>query len=159
MPKKTYTQINSITLAVAGSSVTFGSIPQNFRDLRIVIAGTASTPANTTFRFNGDTGNNYIALVMSGNGSSPFSGTYAATSFMRFGALYTSLGNVVGDIMDYSATDKHKTALGRSSTAGNEVAAFAGRWANTSAITSVAVLTSTGTFATGTTFTLYGIEA
>jgi hypothetical protein len=63
--------------------------------------------------------------------------------------------------MDYSATDKHKTVLSRNNVAGGGVDAFANRWANTAAITSVEVRVSTGGqfFATPTTLSLYGVIA
>jgi hypothetical protein len=61
-------------------------------------------------------------------------------------------------IMDYSATDKHKSALTRTThTSQSVVEALASRWANTAAITSLAV--SGGTFNVGSTFALYGIVA
>jgi hypothetical protein len=60
-------------------------------------------------------------------------------------------------VMDYSATDKHKTVLARNASTVNSVNAHAARWANTGAITSIVVLTESSTFASGSTFSLYGI--
>ncbi len=160
MPTPTYTPLATVTLASTAATVTFSSIPATYRDLRIMIAGTTSAGVNTVLRFNGDTGNNYTGVLMSGNGSTATSGTYGAGSLLYFGALWTTVGNTYVDIMDYSATDKHKTILGRHSNAANEAGAHAGRWANTAAITSVTVLTaSAATYSTGTTFSLYGVIA
>ena len=160
MPTPTYTPLATVTLGTAAASVTFSSIPATYRDLRIVIAGTTSGGVNTGLRFNGDTGNNYTGLLMYGTGSSAASGTYGAGSFAYFGALWTTVGNTTVDIMDSSATDKHKTLISRYSTSANEVGAMAARWASTSAITSVTVLTaSAATYSTGTTFSLYGVIA
>ena len=160
MPTSTYTALANITLGSSASSVTFSSIPATYRDLRIMIAGTTSGGVNTVLRFNSDTGNNYTGVLMSGNGSTATSGTYGAGSLLYFGALWTTVGNTYVDIMDYSATDKHKTILGRHSNAANEAGAHAGRWANTAAITSVTVLTaSAATYSSGTTFALYGIAS
>jgi hypothetical protein len=61
--------------------------------------------------------------------------------------------------MDYSATDKHKTYLSRSNNADNGTTALTGRWANTSAITTVAISSQTGSIRTGTSISLYGIVA
>jgi hypothetical protein len=61
--------------------------------------------------------------------------------------------------MDYSATDKHKTVLVRSNAASTGVEAIAQRWASTAAITSILVFPSTGSWAAGGTFSLYGIVA
>jgi hypothetical protein len=61
--------------------------------------------------------------------------------------------------MDYSATNKHKTFLIRSGDK-DEVWALAGRWASTSAITSLRILDTGGqTFDSGSTFTIFGVIA
>jgi hypothetical protein len=58
--------------------------------------------------------------------------------------------------MDYSVTDKQKTVLSRTNSSfGTDITA--GRWASTSAITSVTVYPSSGDFEIGSTFALYGI--
>lgn len=160
MPTPTYTPLATVTLGSSASSVTFSSIPATYRDLRIMIAGTTSGGVNTVLRFNGDTGSNYTGVLMYGTGSSAVSGTFGAGSFAYFGALWTTQGNTYADIMDYSATDKHKTLISRYNSAANEAGAMASRWANTAAITSVTVLTaSAATYAAGTTLNLYGIAS
>jgi hypothetical protein len=66
----------------------------------------------------------------------------------------------VGQVMDYSATDKHKTILKRNG-GGNQdqVWGGAGRWANTGATTSLTLYYAIGNIAVGTTFSLYGIKS
>jgi len=159
----TYIALSTITLATATSSVTFGSIPQTYRDLVLVIfARSASTDSNLRLRFNGDSGSNYTYVRMFGNGSSAFSdstgssGLQVARLTQNNAAEY---GTGMNHIMDYSATDKHKTVLSRTGVASAFTFANAGRWANTAAITS---LTFTGydsgfDIGSGTTFSLYGI--
>ncbi len=95
---------------------------------------------------------------MSGGTGGASSGT--ATN-LAFNAVYGSnLSDAIAQIMDYSATDKHKTVLVRVGNVGNsEVGANAGRWASTAAITSVRVAPNDGTFSSGSTFNLYGIVA
>jgi hypothetical protein len=61
--------------------------------------------------------------------------------------------------MDYSATDKHKTVLSRANNAANGVTAIAGRWASTSAITSIVLTFQSSSLATGSTVALYGVSA
>jgi hypothetical protein len=157
MPKKTYTQINSVTLAATTSSVTFASIPQNFRDLVLVISGTASIATGITITHNGDTTNaNYTSVVAYGNGTSATSSTATNRNMI---SLFTQQSMGIIQFLDYSATDKHKTALARSDSASNETYALARRWANTAAITSLELGLTGGTFASATSFTLYGIEA
>lgn len=161
MPTPTYTPLANLTLSSSASSVTFSSIPATYRDLRIVIAGTTSAGVNTVLRFNSDSGNNYTGVLMYGTGSgSGTSGTFGAGSFAYFGALWTGQGNNTVDIMDYSATDKHKTLISRYNSAANEVGAMASRWASTSAVNSITILTaSAATYASGTTFAIYGIAS
>jgi hypothetical protein len=159
MPKKTYTQINSITLAASTSSVTFSSIPQNFRDLVLVANFTGSAAVeDVDIALNGDTGANYTRVAMYGNSgaTSSFSGTSRSVA----GIYGSNRSTTILNLMDYSATDKHKAILNRFSNAGiSEVVAYAHRWANTASINSLAIAARTGTFSSGSTFILYGIEA
>ena len=66
-------------------------------------------------------------------------------------------------IQDYSATDKHKSYLYRSGGATDTnygTYAAAGRWANTSAITTITIAPSGSyTLLAGSTFALFGIQA
>lgn len=157
MPTPTYTPVANVTLASAASSIVFSNIPATYRDLILVVNGTQSANQYVAVRYNSDAGSNYTYIRMT-DGPASASGT---ESFGRLG-----VGNpqdrflVVANIMDYSATNQHKTWLSRSNIPANFVGAIAGRWANTAAITSVNVLTTTAdTYAIGTTFSLYGVIA
>lgn len=158
MPTPTYTPLATVTLASATSSVTFSNIPATYRDLILVGAFTGSSASSLVqLTFNGDS-NNRSRVAMSGGTGGASSGT--ATN-LAFNAVYGSnLSDAIAQIMDYSATDKHKTVLVRVGNVGNsEVGANAGRWASTAAITSVRVAPNDGTFSSGSTFNLYGIVA
>jgi hypothetical protein len=61
--------------------------------------------------------------------------------------------------MDYSSTAKFTSIISRAKQSANGSEAFANRWANTAAVTSVEIFTSTGNWASGSSFALYGIEA
>ena len=160
MPTPTYTPLATVTLGSTASSVTFSSIPATYRDLIVVWDGTISSPSSTTisFRFNGDTGANYSSVYMFGSGASTASGTNLPNG-MAFQQGAGGVINAIATVMDYSATDKHKTWLSRSNSTADLVMAWAGRWANTAAITSVALIPSSSTFASGNTFSLYGVIA
>lgn len=147
----------------SSATVTFGSIPATYRDLRIVltVGGTTSTGSGIKFNTDTDYANNYSRVVMTGNGSSASSfansggGNPAANH--DAGALRTN-GQLIIDILDYSATDKHKTYLARQDAAGNETTAVAGRWASTAAVTTILLTTDSGTaLSAGTTVSLFGI--
>jgi hypothetical protein len=160
MPTPTYTPLATVTLGSSASSVTFSSIPATYRDLIVVFAGTASELTELRLRLNGDTASNYSFVLMRGNGSITESlSSSPNTAIFAGGRLTTGQSNVLFNIMDYSATDKHKTVLGRDNNTGYGVVAVAGRYASTSAITSVNIGADSGTFSTGATFNLYGIAS
>lgn len=164
MPTNTYTALATVTLGGSDSSITFSSIPATYRDLILVIVGNTTGNADYGLRFNGDSGANYSFVYMGGNGSSTVSGTSSSeTQIVLDGYFWRSgeISSCIVQIMDYSANNKHKQVLSRNNVAGGGVDAFANRWANTAAITSVEVRVSTGgqSFATGTTLSLYGVIA
>jgi hypothetical protein len=159
------TLISSQVLGSSAASVTFSSIPGTYRDLRLVFSATLVSGANASeyIRFNGDSSSSYSSVDMAGNGSTAASGSSSTTqiysSYVYSDVGATSAPNIVTvDVMDYNATDKHKTVLVRANQAAYATTALAGRWANTAAVTSVVLsVSSGGSFATGGTFYLYGI--
>ena len=161
MPTPTYTALANITLASSASSVTFSSIPATYRDLVLIItAQRTGSPVNMGLRFNGDTGSNYTQVFMTGTGSATDSGTVSGTNAQIDVYPYapsSGFNNYILQIMDYSATDKHKTMLRRTNEAGNATEAAAHRWANTAAITSINL--AMVSMNTGSTFALYGIAS
>ena len=157
MPTPTYDLISSTTLASATSSVAFGSLPQTYRDLIVVIqAIRASGEANMAVSFNNNT-TNFNRVYMYGTGSATFSGS-ETTRQIAFSSS-EGVSNII-NIMDYSATDKHKTALIRWNFAGAYVLAQATRWADNAAINTM-VFTDDGgaNFEAGSTFSIYGVIA
>lgn len=153
----------NLTLGSAQSTVTFSSIPATYRDLRLVVQyKNTNDGIQAMIRVNGDSGTNYSSVGMAGYGAS--SASSWSNNITRIQAInYTGVLNsefclLEMDFMDYSVTDKQKTILTRSNHSG-EVDALASRWANTAAITSILLLPETGTFASGSTFALYGIAS
>jgi hypothetical protein len=146
-----------VTLGSSAASVTFSSIPATYRDLIVVMNATGSA-SFVKMWFNGDTtGSNYTQVSMYNTAGSPTSGTEAS--------IFVSIFNLdeqqvsINQIMDYSATDKHKTVLTRGNRTGTNVSAYAARWANTSAITSVQLQIGSGNFNVGSRFDIYGVIA
>ena len=161
----TYTPIASVTLSSASATVDFTSIPQTFRDLILIVDGKAAT-AQTFFRMrvNSDSGNNYNVVNMMGasNGSNSYSSSNQNGFDLDFFVSTITTDNNFFQIqfLDYSQTNKHKTMLLRSKTyRDTELAtnSIAGRWASTSAITSMSIFLNAGNLASGSTFSLYGI--
>jgi len=148
------------TLGSATGTVTFGSIPSGYRDLVCVFNGTTTTGGTTAVlmaNING-TGTSGSKVAMFANGATPSSDT---DTNLRVGRLGGTGGKTLSimHFMDYSATDKHKTIIGRSSSSDADKSpwAAAAGWPNTAAITSIAFTELLGAnFAAGSTFSLYG---
>lgn len=158
MPTSAMTALATLTLGSAQATVTFSSIVGTYRDLRLVMQLAGSGTEGLRLRVNGDTGNNYVYVFMIGDGTTATSATGTLNAFA--GAVaYASTTLATYDFLDYSATDKHKGLVSRGSNAGVQTIATAQRWANTAAITTIAVFPTASTFAAGSTFTLYGVSA
>ena len=158
MPTATWTPLANLTLGSSASSVTFSNIPNTYRDLILIVAGSSTATATFGVQFNGDTANNYTYVEMNGDGST-YESSSSTLSQALIGRFTTTVAVAIGQIMDYSATDKHKTVLARGGGAGDIVRASASRWANNNAITSVKVLPLSNSFASGTVMSLYGVIA
>jgi hypothetical protein len=154
----TYEAIETQTLGSAAASVTFSSIPGTYTDLVLIFNGKGAASGNVTFQFNSDTNTNYSATVMYGDTSSPGSIRVSNQSSMNIGSVATNWTTNTFNIMNYANSTTNKTVLGRYSRT-DEVGAKIGLWRNTSAITSIVVGKSSGTYDTGSTFSLYGIKA
>jgi hypothetical protein len=160
----TYTPLANVTLGSTASSITFGSIPATYRDLICVVVAGGSTTITPRMRFNSDSGTNYHHMRMSATGDalSAISRTIDTTQALLSSiarARTTDQLQVNASIMDYSATDKHKTILSRADNAAMGTDVVVSRWGDTSAITSVEISASTGTWSIGSTFALYGVIA
>lgn len=158
----TYDLLDSVTLSSSASSVTFSSIDQSYRDLIFVAVSTTSAGGSRFGRVNGDSGTNYSYVVMIGYGSSTYSYSGSTDRLYQDFATSASTTNpatAVWQFMDYSATDKHKTLIMRDGGADKAVQAFAQRWANTSAITSLTFSVNTGNFNVGSQFSIYGVAS
>jgi hypothetical protein len=64
---------------------------------------------------------------------------------------------MIAQVMDFSATDKHKTYISRENMGAGQVVAWSGRWASTSVVTSVGLACVGFSFNSGSTFSLFGI--
>jgi hypothetical protein len=162
----TYTKIASQTLGSAAASVTFSNLPQNYTDLVIImqhkVSGSA-TAADGFIRVNSDTGSNYSNTSLN---SDPGSSRQTGVSFWMWGAdVSTEFTFTRFDLMNYSNNTTYKSILWRQGLS-NVVFAQVGLWRSTAAITSLSFTSSDqlgqGTadnFASGSTFTLYGVAA
>lgn len=159
MPSVAWTPLANITLTGTATSVTFSSISQDYKDLVLIFAGTGSAGADEKLQFNSDTGSNYNWVRMWADSAANSSATAATTYIRNTGGDLNGTNSIIINILDYSATNKHKTTLGRGNNTAALVMATGGRWANTAAITTITYSISTGTFSAGSSFALYGVSA
>lgn len=155
----TYVALATTTLAGTDAAVTFSSIPAGYRDLVLVAQMVCSSDSTLYVKLNGDgTTGNYLGVYMRAYDPSSYN---SANLTNNFGYIRNGNTNIMTlSLMDYSATDKHKTFLIRDQfmSPGEQTAAKAGRWVNTAAVTSLELNVNTN-FTAGSTFSLYGIEA
>lgn len=168
MPVATYEPIETVTLGSTQSEVTFSTISSDYAHLVIHAQPIGSTPNYTGIRFNGDSGNNYSRIVVSINGLTSGTDIRSNRSMLEldyFETIGTSIqyGTII-DICGANSTAFYKSAIARpfadGSGGSSGGAAFAtGTWRNTAAISSVTVVPSSGSWASGSIFTLFGIKA
>jgi hypothetical protein len=154
---------NTVTGSVA-SSITFSSIPATFTDLILV----GSVKFNNTngeavwMQFNSDTATNYSRTQLEGYTTPPPSGRASnETKLVMYSASNANFVPYLINILDYSNATTYKTTLFRTSDVGNPVAGV-GLWRATPAAINTILLTmntSANSFAIGTTFKVYGIQA
>lgn len=159
----TLTPISTQTLSSTASSITFTGIPQTYTDLVLVVEGTSS--GGLAFRLNSDTGTTYSRTIIYGDGSSALSTRGSNENYAYQTPVAPGTGNrfvATYHFQNYANTVTNKTVLYRLSTSATGVSAGVNLWRSTAAINSIQILSdvgSGGTFASGNTFTLYGIGA
>lgn len=159
---ETYEPLATNTLSSTATSVTFSSISGSYTDLVIVVSGTISSGSYLSFRFNGDTGNNYGNTEFEQYSTSSIaSARNTNASYLYNGSFQTGQSNSTTHIQNYSNTTTFKTALTRANFTTSGVKMSVGTWRSTAAITSIEIGNGGGasTFQIGTIFTLYGIKA
>jgi len=158
----TYTPIATQTLGSAQASVTFSSISGSYTDL-VLIGSVSATAGNDDIRinFNSDTGSNLSSTILYGDGTSAASArrTSMTETELDWTGIGTGQGNILINVMNYANTTTYKTALARCSFAAKGANASVVLWRSTAAITSIKIALPSQTFASGSTFTLYGIAA
>jgi hypothetical protein len=154
----TYEPIATTTLGSNQSSVTFSSF-SGYTDLVLIFNGTITTGDDTWgVQFNSDTGSNYSSTALYGDSSS--AGSNRTSSSTKASTSYSGTANstTIINFQNYANSTTYKTALVRNN-GGGFVSARVVLWRSTSAITSIVASPNTYQFATGSTFTLYGIAA
>lgn len=160
----TYEPIATTTLGSTSTLVTFSSIPATYTDL-FVACQIKRTSATLNFRL---TLNNDTSALYSYTRLSAYSTTGIASdritggaNFQPWfnGAAFTNISNFTFNLMNYANTTTFKSVLFKNAEAGGEMTATVGTYQSTSAINRIDFTAGSNSFATGCTFTLYGIKA
>lgn len=168
--------IASTTLTSATATVTFSSIPSDYKHLQLRSfyreTGTVGLGI-LRVHFNGDTGSNYAFHRLYGDPSVPSvsaNGTVSQSNIQLFfgpssyGLMNGAWGAVITDIVDYGSTNKYKTVRsfgGYDANGGTNSYAclFGGLWLSTSAITSLTLTPDNNNLGVGSVFALYGLRS
>jgi hypothetical protein len=167
----TYTLIEAKTLGSSTASITFSSIPATFTDLLISFSTRSTSSAESPFnnqklRFNGDTGSNYSARLLFGNGSAAASGANSTDSILfNYGNAGNTTANTFSNgqiyIPNYLSSNQKSVSIDcvvENNATGALVNFTAGLYTGTAAITSASLDDANGSFVQYSTFYLYGIK-
>jgi hypothetical protein len=158
-----YVALANLTLSSTATTITFTSISQSYRDLVLVITATSGNASSHQpgLRINGVT-NSYVYVTLFGNGTSTGSAASSGVGQINLTGNQSALRadgplTIVAQLNDYSVADKFKTCLSRADGVTSSTIATIGANENTAAISSLTVMNAT--FASGSTFALYGIAS
>lgn len=173
-PAGAYELISTTILASSASSVTFSSIPQDFKHLQIraVTKSNSSDLARIYGQLNGVTSGVYTAHNLRGNGSTVTSNstTTSATQMIDVGGFTAQtffegeneFGALVMDILDYSNTSKNTTLRClsgfRTSSFTPYIFLSSGLYMQTTAVSSVNLFLNANSFVAGSRFSIYGLR-
>jgi hypothetical protein len=164
-PAGAYDSISTATVTSGGtSSITFSSIPQTYTHLQIRGFTLGSVTAqDVKLQFNSDTATNYSIHYLQGNGTGAGAAGLASQTYIEIGitGTTTSPSGFVTDILDYTNTNKNKTArslLGYDNNGSGYAILFSGYWNSTTAISTITLTPYSGTFNQYSSFSLYGIK-
>jgi len=169
--------IQTYTLTSSATSVTFSNIPQNYTDLKVVVSarGTANNNervSDISLRINNNSSASYTYRGLTGvPGTSStsvfgFSGT-SIFQYFGFGTSADAISNTFGSTEFYFTNYTSSTAksisvdsVGENNSSTTLLRIITGRWSPSTqeAISTLAFSLDSGSFVSGSTFTLYGIS-
>jgi hypothetical protein len=158
-----YELIATATGTGSSGTITFSSIPQDYKQLQVRYTVQNSTAArDMLIRINGATGSVYAKHALTFNGSVA---SINQTSIYLDNALVSnSIANAVAsgivDILDYASSTKNTTirALLGGVADQNHIFLASGLYNATTAVSTLAFISASGNFQTTSRFSLYGIR-
>jgi hypothetical protein len=169
-----FESIATVTLTGTQSTISFNSIPSTYKHLQLRYMATSTritySADNALMQFNSNT-SGYGRHNFAGDGSTAYSGGTANATHMWLGQITSTVtpnifGVAVVDILDYTNTGRYKTIRslsgvdlnGINNTISGAVNFWSGVYQNTAAISSIQLTCQSASYASGTTFALYGIK-
>ena len=164
-------KISEVVLGTSQASITFSSIPQTYRALKIGFSGRSDCSTQlydvALMRFNGDTAANYkyeTVTIYAGTLSASQANTQTAINVATISsstAPTSHKGDSIIDVLDYASTSWFKSLIstgGNPNVSGIAFVSSYGQWVSTAAITSVTLFPQLGAnFVAGTKAILYGL--
>lgn len=159
---------NTILLSEA-ASVSFGTgntLPQNYSDL-ILVTDTKRTAGSTgaadfSITFNSDSSTNYSSTYFQGSGTTTGSGRASSQTSIGYLASAETSATYNGvcyiHLLGYSNTTTFKSLLSLGGNSVEFIRNTVSLWRSTSAITKVDVVSLTGNFKVGSSFSLWGVK-
>lgn len=155
------TLINTGGTALSGQQITISSIPGTYKNLYIVVvAAVAASAANTSFRLNSDTGNNYTYRAT--KNTTTIARDYGAgvdrgyIGLSANNSTYNGIGRMRITIDRYADT-AYKQVISDVNF-GDEWWSSNNSWDNTAAITSFTIFADNASGFTGGTIYVYGVN-
>lgn len=153
------------TTTLSGASVTLSSIPQTYKQLQLIVRNCLPVNSNTfiRMRYNGSTTNQYNTNDLGVSQGGQTFGVSGAMISNDGNSNTTSQQSAWVTIPDYAnaTTWKYNTAYSvannSTTTTNTQIGSWYGIWNQTSAITSITLLLSSGNFTSGTVL-LYGVN-
>lgn len=169
----TYTLIASNTLSSSAASVTFSAIPGTYTDLVLRISArnndTGNATGNIQMTLNGTpSGTAHSFTYLAGTGAAVSSARGSSSSFINIfrgidgpSATASTFSSVEIYIPSYLVSQNKPIgafAVNENNSTTAYMSTVAGLWSSTSAITSIHLESSSGSFVSGSSFFLYGIK-
>lgn len=167
-----YTKISETVLSGTQASVTFSSIPQTFRSLRIETTTRGDFASGSIawgLRFNSDASAlyNFQQVIINGTSVTASQAQSETRGYLGEISANTATANCASEhvitIHNYTGTSFFKQAVSLMNmvtsvgASGLHVREIGTLWRSTAAITSITLLPDSGNFVSGSTFTLYGM--
>ena len=163
-PQGAYDALSTVTVgATSVASITFAGIPTGYKHLQIRGFFRTSSAAENKIEMNGiTTTTSYYRHYLQGSGAGVGAGANNSNSMAGYYETNTNIfGTHIIDILDYADTNKIKvvrTLWGFDANGSGYVGLSSGANASTSAINSISLVPTAGSYTQYSQFTLYGVK-